>query len=171
MHQSCDTISSAWFPEACSSKKIGSIASRGVNGPYYALTFVASFLRGAKDFRVIPIQESDDSVIYAGYESGKLSKLAIVNLPPQNAAGKDTDLTTTVDIKMSPDVMHLKEVAHIDLSTIRSESMFCERRSRTSRSSDQIPLAEEPAAPWHYEKGTLSLKQGKTEAILFEVAH
>lgn len=56
----------------------------GVWGPYYALPFAADFIGGAENLQVEAILQDWKLVAYAGYESGELSKVVVINLDVWN---------------------------------------------------------------------------------------
>ena len=164
MHQSCDSTSSAWTPESCPGKRVNEESFVGVNGPYYALTFVASFVKGARDFRVIPIRESDDFVVYAGYEGGKLSRIAIVNLSTQDDQG-----AVTFDVRVPSHVMYFKQTAGISQSSLRPKGASVPGTSFIAENAGEMPLGAlggTSSPRFVVQDGSLTVKIGKAQAVL-----
>jgi hypothetical protein len=65
------------------------------------MVLIADFIGKALDFRIKNIEVKDNTIsAYAGYESGSLSRVAIVNLDvwnPPNASGK-RPMQVTMDL-------------------------------------------------------------------------
>lgn len=169
MHQSCNSLSSAWIPSACRSSEATSNNPTEVNGPYYALTFVASFVRGARNFRVIPIQESEDTVVYAGYESGKLSKIAVVNYPPRIDTEDASAAKKTIDLEVPPDVICLDSKVRMSSASLGTEGLGFTKRSWNGPNFDQAQLEEDSTSQFSLRDGILSIMLNEAEALLFEV--
>lgn len=178
MHQSCDSLSAAWTPSACRHSDAASDNSTHVNAPYYALTFVASFVRGANNFQVIPIQEEGDTIVYAGYESGKLSKIAVVNYPPEGEGGGDDEdedegaassTEKTIRLKLAPEMRHLQQKARFGPSSLAYGDVGLAERSGNAHNFQQILLDEEGPSAYSLDHGILEIALTGGEALLFEV--
>lgn len=173
MHQSCDSVSSAWIPGACRSEADDSTY---ISASYYALTFIASFVRGARNVQVIPVQETEDTVVYAGYESGKLAKIAVVNFPPSEESENKLEhefSEKTITLRVAPTIRHLNEKLRINTSTLGKSST--DRPSAQWSASDehqQAPIFDEPqmpAATFSLSEDALSITLLGGEALLLEV--
>lgn len=170
MHQSCDSTSSAWTPGACRHPDGAGDNSTRINGPYYALTFVASFVSGAKNFQVIPIQESEDTIVYAGYESGKLSKIAVVNYPPEEDSEQIASFAEkTISLKVSPEIRHLHQKARVSASSINLGGVTLAERALDVPRLHQILLDQEGSSAYSIDNEVLSISLNGGEALLFEV--
>ena len=159
-------MSSAWTPDTCPDAKAQNRSSE-VNAPYFALTYVASFLNRAKNFRVIPVQESESTVVYAGYESGKLARIAIVNLPGEGEDGYSTDLgRRRVDVQIPLDVAYFRQEAQINLASVRSRHTPFWGHPRLRQNVGQIPLGDMLPIQHTAKDGLLSVMLEKAEALL-----
>ena len=168
MHQSCNSISSAWTPNTCPGAKAIRSNSGEVNAPYFALTYVASFLNGARDFRVTPIQESDETVVYAGYEAGKLSRIAIISKSGEDSAAQGPNAKKTVEIQVPRELAYVHQTARLSLSTLQSRSLIpVEDDLMTNK--DQVPIGGKPNAALTLNGGSLSVTMDRTEAVLLEI--
>lgn len=79
MHQGNNYRYAAWQPIQTNRTAIGTKA------PYYGNVMVAAMLRGGDDVRVIDLElGGDTSAAYAAYESGKLARIAVINLKEYN---------------------------------------------------------------------------------------
>ena len=82
MQQVTGAAFSAWQPVRLNRTEIDAPHTRG---PYYGMVLAADFIGTAPDFRVKNIQlKAENLSAYAGYTSGFLAKIAIINLDVWN---------------------------------------------------------------------------------------
>ena len=82
MQQVTGAAFSAWQPVHLNRTEIDTPHTRG---PYYGMVLAADFIGKASDFRVKNIQlKAGNLSAYAGYTSGSLVKIAIINLEVWN---------------------------------------------------------------------------------------
>jgi Glycosyl hydrolase family 79 C-terminal beta domain len=95
MQQVTGAAFSAWQPVPLTRTEIDSPHTRG---PYYGMILVADFIGKTPDFRVKNIELNHKNLsAYAGYNSGSLAKLAIINLDiwnPHAGAQRPTQKVT-----------------------------------------------------------------------------
>lgn len=78
MQQVTGAAFSAWQPVQLTTTEINAPHTRG---PYYGMVAIADFIGKAANFRVKNVELKEKNIsAYAGYNSGSLSKVAIVNL-------------------------------------------------------------------------------------------
>ena len=82
MQQVTGAAFSAWQPVHLNRTEIDTPHTRG---PYYGMVLAADFIGTAPDFQVKNIQlKAENLSAYAGYTSGSLAKIAIINLDVWN---------------------------------------------------------------------------------------
>ena len=98
MQQVTGAAFSAWQPVHLTETEIGSPHTRG---PYYGIILIADFIGKAPDFRVKNIDlNSNNLSAYAGYNSGSLTKLAIINLDIWNPKAGELRPTQKVTLDL-----------------------------------------------------------------------
>lgn len=157
LHNSLSHGSSAWNPI----DHHGSVPH--VNGPYYALVFATHFYANTSGLRVAPVYQSETVTAYAGWEGGKLSKLAVINLETMESQASSSFTAMT----SLPADIHSVEIDRLTGPVAGSNENITWAGMTWTAENDGIPVTVEAGTvAERVEGGRVNLSVGASEAIL-----